>query len=64
LIVHNADGDRVVNIEFKQPKNNSTPIKYLICGMDYDEAERYCEYVSQNCNADTGYCTKDEVLGS
>lgn len=39
------------------------PVPYLICGMNYEEAEKYCEYVSQSCDGTTGYCAKDEVEG-
>jgi hypothetical protein len=73
LIIHNSDGDMVVNITKLGHKvitltgktaKPSNPVPYLICGMNYEEAEKYCEYVSQSCDGTTGYCAKDEVEGA
>lgn len=44
-------------------RNRNKNLPYLICGMNYEEAEQYCEHVTQHCNAETGYCAKDEVNG-
>jgi hypothetical protein len=69
IILHNADcdvrveitplGKRVITLD--EPVIPAVP--YLICGMNYDEAEKYCEHVSQSCDGTTGYCAKDEVEG-